>query len=144
VNWLHLEKHQLAFSIFEEHKDIEEAFDIALRMMLRYKNFYMHIVTLEGPNSFSTFFAEQTSNTFKTHIGEERLNAEILLSIKLYSIGVTKIIADWIYNQMDMLPNVLAEYLYKGMPHNLIQFFPNTQGTAPGHKTPPPLLHRKR
>jgi probable dihydroxyacetone kinase regulator len=144
VNWLHLEKNQLAFSIFEEYKDVEKAFDIALRMMLRYKNFYIHIVTLEGPNSFSTFFAEQLSKVYKTHIGEKRLNAEILLSIRLYSVGATKIIVDWIYNRMDMPPNVLAKYLTKSMPHNLIQFFPNTQGTETEHKTPPPLLHRKR
>lgn len=123
VNWLHSERNQLAFSIFEENKDVIESFNISLRMMSRYKNFYKYIVTLEGPNSFSAFFSNQILNACKAHIGENRLNTEILLSIKLYAIGATKIIADWIHNQMDMPSNVLAEYLYRSMPYNLIQFY---------------------
>jgi Transcriptional regulator len=123
VNWLHSERNKLSFSIFEENKDVKESFAISFRMMLRYKNFYKYISMLDGPNAFSAFFCNQIFNACKVHIGETRLNSEILFSIKLYSIGATKIIIDWVQDQMDIPSDILAEYLFASMPHNLMQFY---------------------
>ncbi|OAA90791.1 TetR/AcrR family transcriptional regulator C-terminal domain-containing protein [Clostridium ljungdahlii] len=123
VNWLHTERNQLSIAIFEENEDVLESFNISLKSMLRYKNFYKHIVTLDGPNSFSAFFNNQIVNACKAHIGKDRLNEEILFSIKLYSIGATNLIIEWIQKQMDMSPRELAEYLSRSMPKNLVKFY---------------------
>ncbi len=123
INWLHSERNQMSISIFEENKNVVESFDISLKLMLRYKNFYKYIINLEGPNSFLIFFSNQITTACKKYIGENRLNPELLLSIRLYAIGATNIITDWIKNGMDIPTFVLAKYLYYSMPHNIFQFY---------------------
>jgi AraC-like DNA-binding protein len=123
VNCIHTKRTQLSIDIFNENSDVVESLFIIFKMMKRYKKFYRYAITLEGPNSFSDYYSKAFIHSCKNHIGKANLDKEVLFALDFWAAGTTKLIVDWIRNDMEMPPDTFAAYLYRCIPNNLKRFY---------------------
>jgi len=122
IFWMHDYKSK-GLASFAESKDFVEALTITLKTMTERKRIYIQIVKIEGQNSFASSFLESRIEFTKNFIGKSRLNDELLFSIRFYWTGVSALLIEWVQNNMEPSPEIIAQYFYNCLPPAVKKFY---------------------
>lgn len=123
ITWVNDYNLSKPFNEFYDDKDLYNSYVKSLTYIQKNKRFYRHILSPEGYGPFEDAFYNKMLEASIKHIGAKRLNDELKFSLRLYLKGVTALIAEWLRNNANTSPEVLADYFCKALPRNLNQFY---------------------
>lgn len=123
VYWMHC-RHTIHHTAnFFEQRDFVKAFGNALMEMQEHKDFYKNIITYEEYPTFSDSFYQEVLLNVEKYIGKGRIDEDLDFAMKLYWTGATKMLVEWIKNDMKTPPYLLAQRFYANMPQRLVSYY---------------------
>lgn len=123
VLWFHNYNAKRSLNAFSKNKDIKECFILTLNKMNEHNNFYINALSLTGPNSFINNYFNLQMNYAKEHIGNKRLDFNLLIQLRLFWYGVTNLLVYWIKLDVKISPEVMAENIFKSLPTDLKKYY---------------------
>ena len=123
INWINVQSLEVPFQTFHETKDLSLAYEVALSMYIRDRDFFKNVISFVGEGPFELSMYDKFLEGMLDHIGSRRLNDDERFSADIYLKGIIPVIVNAIKINKEIDLHKLGEQLCKALPQNLVKYY---------------------
>jgi len=123
VFWLYNEHAKKPVQTFDDSHSFCEGICSMAVIIKEHAPLYINAVKKCGPISFETMFFNVMVSHTRAFFGESHINDNLNFVILQFWYGATYSLIEWVRGGMKRAPELLAEYMYSGMPEIMKKFY---------------------